>query len=53
MPSPALGRLRGPVALPPGGGGDPARQRGGIPEVTELAHQPLPYHLADVGGVGG
>src|SRR5450631_4022880 len=41
-----------PTALPPGGGGQPARKRGRIADFVKLLQQPQPDALADVVGVG-
>ena len=47
------GGAQDPAAFPPGGGGQPAGQRGRVADPVQLVHQPQPDVLADVVGVGG
>ena len=49
---PPLPGVREPKAFPPGHGHQPARERGRIPELAQLAGQLQPHVLADVVGVG-
>src|SRR5208282_2520993 len=41
-----------PDALPPGGGGEPARKSGRIADSVQLVHQAQPDALADIVGIG-
>jgi hypothetical protein len=47
-----VARAQDAEAFPPGGGGEPAGQRGRLADLVQLVHQAQPDALADVVGVG-